>query len=269
MLSRVVSAHRSRWVGGGATTTTITTAGIVRRLLVTHRVTHLVSQPGPTGAAALAGTFNAQEVANTLWASVTMGREPGAGVIRELEKRALVQRGGNAAGGWWWGGSVECVDCRGARGLTAGASRGDHLGRSAPGRKGGREGGREGGRREGGREGGRDGGREGGRGEGGREGAAKARNLAMQTMPSKARAPLHHPVPQMGPMSQPGNTVCSSSHPVSFGGLGQPSVATQPHNQTIMTLQDMVPCPYTQRERKRERELTDRERDSLLISILI
>ena len=68
MLSRVVSAHRSRWVGGGATTTTITTAGIVRRLLVTHRVTHLVSQPGPTGAAALAGTFNAQEVANTLWA---------------------------------------------------------------------------------------------------------------------------------------------------------------------------------------------------------
>ena len=36
-------------------------------------------------AEALAGTFNAQGVANTLWAYATMGREPGAGVIRELE----------------------------------------------------------------------------------------------------------------------------------------------------------------------------------------
>ena len=33
-------------------------------------------------AEALAGTFNAQEVANTLWAYETMGREPGAGVMR-------------------------------------------------------------------------------------------------------------------------------------------------------------------------------------------
>jgi hypothetical protein len=39
-------------------------------------------------AEALAGTFNAQEVANTLWAYATMGREPGAGVMRELEGRA-------------------------------------------------------------------------------------------------------------------------------------------------------------------------------------
>ena len=39
-------------------------------------------------AEALAGTFNAQEVANTLWAYATMGREPGAGLMRELEGRA-------------------------------------------------------------------------------------------------------------------------------------------------------------------------------------
>jgi len=39
-------------------------------------------------AEALAGTFNAQEVANTLWAYATMGREPGAGVMRALEGRA-------------------------------------------------------------------------------------------------------------------------------------------------------------------------------------
>ena len=36
-------------------------------------------------AEALAGTFNAQGVANTLWAYATMGRKPGAGVMRELE----------------------------------------------------------------------------------------------------------------------------------------------------------------------------------------
>jgi hypothetical protein len=29
---------------------------------------------------AVAGTFNAQEVANTLWAYATMGREPGQGL---------------------------------------------------------------------------------------------------------------------------------------------------------------------------------------------
>ena len=39
-------------------------------------------------AEALAGTFKAQNVANTLWAYATMGREPGAGVMRELEGRA-------------------------------------------------------------------------------------------------------------------------------------------------------------------------------------
>ena len=36
-------------------------------------------------AEALAGTFNAQEVAIMLWAYVTMGREPWAGVMRGLE----------------------------------------------------------------------------------------------------------------------------------------------------------------------------------------
>ena len=39
-------------------------------------------------AEALAGSFNAQNVANTLWAYATMGREPGAGLMRELEGRA-------------------------------------------------------------------------------------------------------------------------------------------------------------------------------------
>jgi hypothetical protein len=37
---------------------------------------------------ALANTFNAQDVANTLWAYATMGREPGAGMMRGLEGRA-------------------------------------------------------------------------------------------------------------------------------------------------------------------------------------
>jgi len=36
----------------------------------------------------LAGTFKAQDVANTLWAYATMGRGPGAGLMRELEGRA-------------------------------------------------------------------------------------------------------------------------------------------------------------------------------------
>ena len=35
-------------------------------------------------AEAVAGTFNAQAVANTLWAYATMGREPGAVLMREL-----------------------------------------------------------------------------------------------------------------------------------------------------------------------------------------
>ena len=38
-------------------------------------------------AEALAGTFNAQDVANTLWAYATMGREPGAGLMGKLEGR--------------------------------------------------------------------------------------------------------------------------------------------------------------------------------------
>jgi hypothetical protein len=36
----------------------------------------------------VAGTFNAQDVANTLWAYATMGRAPGAGLMRVLEGRA-------------------------------------------------------------------------------------------------------------------------------------------------------------------------------------
>ncbi len=36
---------------------------------------------------AVAGTFNAQEVANTLWAYATMGREPGAGKMRGLDRQ--------------------------------------------------------------------------------------------------------------------------------------------------------------------------------------
>ena len=36
----------------------------------------------------MAGTFNVQNVANTLWAYTTMGRETGVGLMRELEGRA-------------------------------------------------------------------------------------------------------------------------------------------------------------------------------------
>ena len=43
-------------------------------------------------AEALAGTFNAQEVANTLWAYATMGWEPGVGMMRALEGRAEPQQ---------------------------------------------------------------------------------------------------------------------------------------------------------------------------------
>ena len=39
-------------------------------------------------AEAVAGTFNAQDLANTLWAYATMGRAPGAGMMRMLEGRA-------------------------------------------------------------------------------------------------------------------------------------------------------------------------------------
>ena len=41
----------------------------------------------------MAGTFNAQGVTNTLWAYATMGREPGAGLKRELEGRAEAMAG--------------------------------------------------------------------------------------------------------------------------------------------------------------------------------
>ena len=40
-------------------------------------------------AEAVAGTMNAQEVANTLWAYATMGREPGAGLRFSVEERIL------------------------------------------------------------------------------------------------------------------------------------------------------------------------------------
>jgi hypothetical protein len=39
-------------------------------------------------AEALAGTFKAQNVANTLWAYATMRRAPGAGLMKALEGRA-------------------------------------------------------------------------------------------------------------------------------------------------------------------------------------
>ena len=37
-------------------------------------------------AEALAGTFKAHEVANTLWAYATVGREPGAGMLQQQQK---------------------------------------------------------------------------------------------------------------------------------------------------------------------------------------
>jgi hypothetical protein len=50
-------------------------------------------------AEAVAGSFKAQELANTLWAYATMGREPGAGVMRGLEGRAEAVAGSfNAQG---------------------------------------------------------------------------------------------------------------------------------------------------------------------------
>ena len=43
---------------------------------------------------ALAGTFKAQDVTNSLWAYATMGREPGAGLMmKQLERRAEVVAG--------------------------------------------------------------------------------------------------------------------------------------------------------------------------------
>jgi hypothetical protein len=44
-------------------------------------------------AEAVAGSFQAQEVANTLWAYATIGRAPGTGVMRELEGRAKARAG--------------------------------------------------------------------------------------------------------------------------------------------------------------------------------
>ena len=41
------------------------------------------------GAETVAGTFNAQAVANTLWAYARMGQEPGADLRRRLEERIL------------------------------------------------------------------------------------------------------------------------------------------------------------------------------------
>ena len=46
-------------------------------------------------AEALAGTFKSQEVANMLWAYATMGWAPGAGLMRELEGRAEAVAGSN------------------------------------------------------------------------------------------------------------------------------------------------------------------------------
>ena len=43
--------------------------------------------------AAIVGTFNAQDVANTLWAYATMGREPGSRVMQGLEEQTHRQAG--------------------------------------------------------------------------------------------------------------------------------------------------------------------------------
>jgi hypothetical protein len=65
-------------------------------------------------AEALAGTFNAQGVANTLWSYATMGRAPGAGVMRELEGRAEAVAGTfNVQGGanMLWAACVFSIFC--------------------------------------------------------------------------------------------------------------------------------------------------------------
>jgi hypothetical protein len=54
---------------------------------------------GAAAREALAGTFNAQGVANTLWAHA-MVREPGAGLMRELEGRAELVAGTFNAQTW-------------------------------------------------------------------------------------------------------------------------------------------------------------------------
>ena len=62
---------------------------IINTLHIMAKTRYLALVPKLEGRAeALAGTFNAQGVANTLWACATMGREPGAGLMRELEGRA-------------------------------------------------------------------------------------------------------------------------------------------------------------------------------------
>ena len=50
-------------------------------------------------AEALAGTFKAQDVANTMWARATMAREPGAVMIRELKGRAELEGRAEALAG--------------------------------------------------------------------------------------------------------------------------------------------------------------------------
>ena len=70
---------------------------------------------------ALAGTFNAQNVSNTLWAYATMRQEPGKGVMRVLEGRAEALAGTfNAQGvvNTLWAGS------RGGTGEGAGGAGG-------------------------------------------------------------------------------------------------------------------------------------------------
>ena len=62
---------------------------IINTLHIMAKTRYLALVPKLEGRAeALAGTFNAQGVANTLWACATMGREPGAGLMRELGARA-------------------------------------------------------------------------------------------------------------------------------------------------------------------------------------
>ena len=76
-------------------------------------------------AEALAGTFTAQGVANTLWAYATMGREPGTGVMRVLEGQAEALAGtfnsqevANTLWAYATPGQAEGADAEGLRGGT-------------------------------------------------------------------------------------------------------------------------------------------------------
>ena len=62
---------------------------IINTLHIMAKTSYLAVVPKLEGRAeALAGTFNEQEVANTLWAYAKMGREPGVGMRKAMEGAA-------------------------------------------------------------------------------------------------------------------------------------------------------------------------------------